>query len=261
MDRSPLYSFKSQRGATLITVLVMLVVLGVTIGITGASWKTITQRVREAELLWRGKQYMRAIESYYATRQPNQPKIDLENSAQVKGYTGMLPREAEHLLKDNRFAQTVRHLRNLYKDPMTGEDFVFLKDPGGRIKGVRSSSTDKPFKQDGFTEEFEEFNGAEKYSDWLFVFDVPGGSVQGGLNLGDGGRDLPPLPTKDQDQDQEPDQDKDKGPDKGQEQDPNRPIPGNRATPPPGYSENDGFYRGSQWFWYKPQWKRIENRE
>ena len=252
MAGHPLPFLQNQRGATLITVLVMLVVMGVTLGITGASWKTITQRAREAELLWRGQQYVHAIENYYATRQPNQPKVDLEDRTQAKGYTGALPREVDHLLKDNRFAQSVRHLRQQYQDPMTGEDFVFLKDPGGRIKGVRSAGEEKPFKQEGFTDELDDFNGAEKYSDWLFVFDVPAGTApRSGVDTGTGGG-IPTLP-------QEPDS-KEPSPEPPKPERP-EPIPGERGNPPPGYGPDDGFYRGGQWYWHLPSWKRPPQQQ
>ncbi len=54
----------NQRGVTLLTVLVMVVVIGLTLGMAGTSWRALMQREREEELLWRGDQYRRAIESY-----------------------------------------------------------------------------------------------------------------------------------------------------------------------------------------------------
>jgi hypothetical protein len=53
---------------------------------------------------------------------------------------------------------------------MTGEPFQIIKDPGGRLVGVRSASEDEPFKKDGFPVEYEEFRDAEKYSAWQFRY-------------------------------------------------------------------------------------------
>jgi type II secretory pathway pseudopilin PulG len=161
----------NQRGATLMIVLVMVVVMGLAAGLTGSTWKTITQREREAELLFRGEQYRRAIESYYTTTQ--------------SGGQGTFPNRLEDLLKDPRSLQSVRHLRKLYLDPMTGEEFEIIRAGGkisglpgavqatGGIKGVRSRSTLKPFKQDGFSKVHEKFAGAQEYRQWEFVFEPP----------------------------------------------------------------------------------------
>jgi Tfp pilus assembly protein PilE len=43
-----------QRGAILIMLLVMVVILGLAAGMAGQSWRSTVQRAREAELLWRG---------------------------------------------------------------------------------------------------------------------------------------------------------------------------------------------------------------
>jgi len=151
----------NQRGIGLMVVLLMVVVLGLAAGIAGSSWKTVMQRVREDELLFRGDQYRRAIESYY--------------NAQHGGQRGLLPSTLDDLIKDPRFPSTKRHLRQLYKDPMTGQEFEVIKDQtaAGRIKGVRSSSEDEPFKKDGFPKEYEKFVGVTSYKNWEFVYEPP----------------------------------------------------------------------------------------
>lgn len=148
----------NQRGVALIGVLVAVVVLGLMSGIAGSTWQTIVQRAKEQELLWRGGQYRKAIESYYKGVQA--------------GGVAALPRDLDSLVKDPRSAATVRHLRRLYPDPITGEDWVVVKDPAGGITGVRSSSSLEPFKQEGFREENKDFSGKTSYSEWEFVFNV-----------------------------------------------------------------------------------------
>lgn len=171
----------NQRGISLLIVLLLIVIMGLAAGIAGSSWRTIMQRERETELLFRGDQYRRAIKSYYEVAHG--------------GQRGMLPSTLDDLVKDPRFPNTVRHLRKLYKDPMTGEDFEVIKDQtaAGRIKGVRSTSEDEPFKKDGFSKEDEKFSGATSYKQWEFVYEpaktptrptstigLPGQTVPGG---------------------------------------------------------------------------------
>lgn len=147
-----------QRGGALLVVLATVALLGLASAQAGRSWQAVMQQAREAELLWRGQQYQQAIQSYY----------------QVKhGAQQMFPNKLEDLLRDPRFPGTVRHLRKLYDDPMTGEDWVLVKDPAERIIGVRSSSTLEPFKQDGFPEGLEDLAEKSSYEEWEFVFKPP----------------------------------------------------------------------------------------
>ena len=126
----------ARRGTALLTVLVMVVLLGLAAGMAGQSLGALLQREREAELLWRGQQYRQAMASYYGVRQGAQK--------------GMFPSKLEDLLRDPRSPAVIRHLRRLYNDPMTGKEWELIKDQGGRIIGVRSTSELAPFQQTGF---------------------------------------------------------------------------------------------------------------
>ncbi len=150
---------QNQRGVALIAVLVAVSLLGLMAGIAGSSWQTIRQRDREAELLWRGGQIRKAIESYYTM-------------SHGQGTQKIYPSSLDNLVKDPRFVETRRHLRRLYLDPITGEDWIVLKDPNGRIIGVRSRSELTPFKQDNFSEENKDLAGKQSYSEWLFVYEA-----------------------------------------------------------------------------------------
>ena len=163
---SPL--LQNQRGAALVVVLVIVVILGLSLGIVGSTWRTITQRAKEEELLFRGNQYRQAIGRYYKRA---------SGGAQAE-----FPKSLQDLLKDPRSLQTVRHIRKLYKDPMTGEDWILIRQEGtvngtvatgggtAGIIGVRSSSELEPFKKAGFSEDEERFKDKEKYSQWEFVY-------------------------------------------------------------------------------------------
>ena len=153
-----IFRHSGQRGSALMLVLAIVVILGLTAGIAGQSWKSLMQRAREAELLWRGQQYRQAIGHYYQLK---------------RGAAGAYPATLEELVRDPRFPQPVRHIRQLYKDPMTGEDWTLVKGAGDRIIGVRSSSNLKPFKQDDFPKELEAFNDKESYREWEFIY-TPG---------------------------------------------------------------------------------------
>lgn len=144
-----------QRGAALLLVLVTVAILGLATGIAGQSWRSLVQRSKEADLLWCGEQYRQAIQSYYQVKQ---------------GPRNMYPTKLEDLLQDPRFPQPVRHLRRLYNDPMTGESWETIRAPQGGIAGVRSSSTLKPFRQEGFPKEQEAFAKKNSYQEWEFVF-------------------------------------------------------------------------------------------
>jgi len=147
-----------QRGAVLLLLLVMVVIMGLAAGMAGQTWRSTMQQAREAELIWRGQQYQQAIASYYNVKH---------------GPQNMLPAKLEDLLRDPRFPGVVRHLRKVYDDPMTGQEWELIKDPAERILGVRSTSDLEPFKQDGFPKSLEKLKGKTSYSEWEFVFDLP----------------------------------------------------------------------------------------
>ncbi|MDY6862288.1 MAG: type II secretion system protein [Thermodesulfobacteriota bacterium] len=145
-----------QKGFTYILTLLAIVIIGISLSAAGRSWKTIVQRDREKELLFRGNQYKKAIESYY--------KFNNKRPA--------LPEKLKDLLKDPRSSATVRHIRKLYPDPMTGDGaWVLIYDKINKIKGVKSSSTEEPFKKGNFPTEYRKFANKKRYCDWEFSFE------------------------------------------------------------------------------------------
>ena len=152
------YTQGSQRGAILLVLLVVIVIMGLAAGMAGQSWRSAMQQAREAELIWRVQQSQQAIASYYPVKH---------------GPQNVLPAKLEDLLRDPRFPGIVRHLRKLYDDPMTGQEWQLVKDPAERILGVKSASDLQPFKQDGFPESLEKLKGKGSYAEWEFVFEPP----------------------------------------------------------------------------------------
>jgi type II secretory pathway pseudopilin PulG len=145
-----------QRGFSYLTVLFMVAILAGGLALVGELWHTSAAREKEAELLFAGHQYRKAIERYY-----------------LSGPQRQYPRELEHLLKDPRRPGAERYLRRLYPDPVSGKAFALLKAPDGGILGVHSPSEEKPLKTGGFKERDAAFEGKAKYSEWQFVHAVP----------------------------------------------------------------------------------------
>ena len=96
----------SERGYAMAALLVALSVMGIMLGAALPAWRTMAQREREAELVFRGEQYVHAIELF---------------SRRTGGFPTSLT-----ALRDGRF------IRKLYKDPITDTDFqpVYLGQVG-----------------------------------------------------------------------------------------------------------------------------------
>lgn len=91
----------SDRGYAMAGLLAAIAVLGVLTSVALPAWRTLAQREKEAELLFRGGQYVRAIDLYQ------------------RRYPGAYPTDLDVLVEE-------RFLRHLYLDPMTGEPFRVL---------------------------------------------------------------------------------------------------------------------------------------
>lgn len=110
----------AQDGFTLIGLMVAVALINIGLGVAVTSWMTIDQRADEAELIWRGQQYVRALQCY---RQQN----------------GAPPEELDELLEADC-------IRALYPDPMTrsGQWRIIresdLRDRGAASGGVGGRS-------------------------------------------------------------------------------------------------------------------------
>ena len=143
---------KRQRGFGYLMVLFAIAALGLLAATAGQVWHTTAQRAREEELLFVGQQYRQALDSYYA--------FSVNGAKQY-------PARLEDLLDDRRSQVTLRHLRRLYADPMTGQVDWVLVTAGERIVGLHSRSPLQPFKRI-FEGVDEAFNGSDSYTQWVF---------------------------------------------------------------------------------------------
>jgi type II secretory pathway pseudopilin PulG len=85
------------RGYAMAALIVAIAVMAITLSVALPVWRTAVQREREAELVFRGEQYARAIDIFQRR-------------------TGGYPLTLDQLEK-------TRAIRKLYKDPITGGDF------------------------------------------------------------------------------------------------------------------------------------------
>ena len=144
-------SASRQRGFTYFAILAVVAAMGGVLVAFSEVASHSAQREKERELLFVGQEFRRAIASYYRKDQ-------------------RFPRSLDELLEDRRYPMPVRHLRRVYRDPITGSiDWGVVEAPQGGIMGVYSKSEEKPIKSAGFAERDAAFEGVEAYSEWQFV--------------------------------------------------------------------------------------------
>ena len=152
-----------QAGFSYLVLLFAVAIMGAGMAGTGIVWHTAQQRERETELLFIGNEIRDALASYYVRTPGN-----------LRRYPGSL----EELVKDPRFPTTVRHLRKVYRDPITGStEWGLIPAPGGGILGVYSKSEARPLKLADFdfpNRLFEEQSKAlgdkMTYKEWQFAY-------------------------------------------------------------------------------------------
>jgi type II secretory pathway pseudopilin PulG len=150
-----------QRGFTYIGLLLLVAMSSAALAAAGSLWSIDAKRAKEADLLFMGDQFTRAIGSF-RDRTP-------------AGQQQRFPRTLEELVDDKRWPTARRHLRQVFVDPMTGtrEWGLVLAPGGGGIMGVHSLSDGAPLKRSGFSDDFAEFATATSYREWRFVYVAP----------------------------------------------------------------------------------------
>ncbi|MEO8483381.1 MAG: type II secretion system protein [Acidobacteriota bacterium] len=165
------------RGYIMVVLLISIAISAVWMTAALPSWRQQVIREREAELIFRGEAYARAIQLY---RQKNNQN---------------LPPNVDILISQ-------KYLRKKYKDPITGKDFLVVGgvglQPGGvgvpqtgsgapssggfqssgglgaaGIIGVRSTSNDQSIRV---------YNNQQTYSQWAFDFTLE--QLRSGQSLG-----------------------------------------------------------------------------
>ena len=117
---------RAQRGFTYLGVLLAIALLGIGLVAAAEVWTTTARRQRIEQLEWVGQQYVQAIGSYYES---------------APGGAKAFPKSLEDLLEDRRVPFVLRHLRQLYGNPLSGKpDWELIEDPGRGIRGVRANA-------------------------------------------------------------------------------------------------------------------------
>ena len=146
-------------GFAMAALLVAITVMAIMMSVAMPVWNTWIRREREAELIFRAEQYTQAIDRH--SRQ-----------------TGAFPTSFT-ALRDGKF------IRKLYKDPITGEDFlpVYL---GQTTAGAPGTPAQNTFQTGGVAgsqgggpivgvvskskaESIRRYNGRTHYNEWVFV--------------------------------------------------------------------------------------------
>lgn len=149
---------RRQDGFVLVGVLAALALVALAAVNTAQSLADARRREAEEQLLFVGREYRAAIESYW-----------LGSPGAVK----TLPARAEDLLLDPRYPQPRRHLRKLYADPLDPARPLAFVRQGPALLGVYSQAPGRPFRQTGFLAAESAFEGARSYAEWRFTFTPP----------------------------------------------------------------------------------------
>jgi len=166
-----------EHGYTYIALLILIAVMSMGLAVTGEVWHTAMKREKEEQLLFVGNQFRNALTLYYL---------------HTPGGSGRYPLKLEDLLKDPRYPAPKRYLRKIYVDPLSNSDnWELLKGANGEILGVHSTSEEEPLKKSNFSLANQSFEGAKKYSEWVFAIPLkfvqpapiaPAGSQPSGLS-------------------------------------------------------------------------------
>ncbi len=114
------------RGFAYLVVMILVAGVGISMAKVLDGWHDSAQRLKEKQLLFAGRQIRQALIRYYE-----------ESPAQAAKF----PLSLADLLRDPRQPGTVRHLREIYRDPMTNKsEWGLVKSTGGEIVGVYSQT-------------------------------------------------------------------------------------------------------------------------
>lgn len=148
---------RRQAGFSYVGLMVLIAVIGVASAATVSVADLSRRRAAEEQLLFVGKQYIRAFLEY-----------ELHTP---EGHANRAPSRLEDLVRDPRQVGVRRYLRQVYADPVTGKtDWQLVKAPGGGIMGVRSASCAPTIKRSFPDGDLMFLNGEKRYCDWTFTY-------------------------------------------------------------------------------------------
>jgi len=156
MALSTMSGNRSQDGFAYMSLLVVITASLIALSVALPDKYQQAKREREAQLMFVGQQYVRAIKGFYEN-----PLVS------IKRY----PDSLDELLIDERTAKPLHHLRQLYPDPMTeSQQWGLVKNSEEQIMGVYSLSQNRPLRTDFSSFPLVVVEGVEKYEDLKFVY-------------------------------------------------------------------------------------------
>ncbi len=199
-----------QDGYVLLGVTIILVIMGIFMGLAVPVWQHVMQREREEELLWRGRQYVQAIELYQRKHPgafPPNVEILVEQKFLRKAY-------ADPMAEDGEW-KVLRQLSPEIQQMMTPGRQQGQRGPGGRAQQQRQEQQEQERQRRtssfqrgrprggnddaalggvvGVVSSSEEesiriLEGKTKYNEWLFIY---AGNTRGNRQPGAGRRGQP----------------------------------------------------------------------
>jgi hypothetical protein len=142
----------NSRGVTYLALMFSVVLIGISASATARQWTVMIQREKEADLVAKGIEIQNALSVYSAT-------MKLGRVTNMEVY----PQSLAELTRGPK-----PYLRKVYKDPMSGGDWEYMRAPTGGIMGVRSKSNVKPIKERDFPLAVRHFEGRKSFRDWIF---------------------------------------------------------------------------------------------
>ena len=112
-------SEKLNGGYAMASLLVAIAIMSIFMSMVVPAWTTWAKREKEAELIFRGEQFSRAIELYQ------------------RRFLGAYPTNLQ-MLVDQKF------LRKIFRDPITGDEFRVLTQGSIRATPIRGQSSNEP---------------------------------------------------------------------------------------------------------------------
>lgn len=112
---------KSQTGMTYVFFLWFILIYGILLGSYIEITSTHSKRLKEQDFIHTAQLYVKALEYYYKDNQ-------------------ILPKDIKQLLCDGQTYPCKRYMRQLYKDPLTHQNFVYIYDEQKQIMGVKTSA-------------------------------------------------------------------------------------------------------------------------
>lgn len=151
-----------ERGFMYMALIIFFGVLLLGAGATMIQGASLQRRNAEEQLIFVGGEFRKAIQGYYFA------------SAALPPGASRYPAKLEDLLADPRSKELKRYLRQVYRDPLTGNaNWGTIEAPGGGIMGVYSLSPASAVKRFAFPAEFKYLEGKTKISEWRFMFIAP----------------------------------------------------------------------------------------